>query len=32
MDAIVVDEVRKRYGEVRALDGVSFAVREGGVF
>jgi len=26
MDAIVVDELRKRYGEVQALDGVSFAV------
>ena len=32
MDAIVVHEVRKRYGEVQALDGVSFAVREGEVF
>jgi ABC-2 type transport system ATP-binding protein len=32
MDAIVVDEVRKRYGEVQALDGVSFTVREGEVF
>jgi ABC-2 type transport system ATP-binding protein len=32
MDAIVVDELRKRYGEVQALDGVSFAVREGEVF
>jgi ABC-2 type transport system ATP-binding protein len=32
MDAIVVDEVRKRYGEVQALDGVSFVVREGEVF
>ncbi len=32
MDAIVVDAVRKRYGEVQALDGVSFAVREGEVF
>jgi ABC-2 type transport system ATP-binding protein len=32
MEAIVVDELRKRYGEVQALDGVSFAVREGEVF
>ena len=32
MDAIVVSELRKRYGEVQALDGVSFAVREGEVF
>jgi ABC-2 type transport system ATP-binding protein len=32
MDAIVVDELRKRYGAVQALDGVSFAVREGEVF
>jgi ABC-2 type transport system ATP-binding protein len=32
MDAIVVDEVRKRYGAVQALDGVSFAVRGGEVF
>jgi len=32
MDAIVVAELRKRYGEVQALDGVSFAVREGEVF
>src|SRR5689334_786197 len=32
MDAIVVDELRKRYDEVQALDGVSFAVREGEVF
>src|SRR6478672_12805389 len=32
MDAIVVDELRKRYGEVQALDGVSFEVREGEVF
>ena len=32
MDAIVVDDVRKRYGEVQALDGVSFTVREGEVF
>src|SRR3954452_12298194 len=32
MDAIVVDGLRKRYGEVQALDGVSFRVREGEVF
>jgi ABC-2 type transport system ATP-binding protein len=32
MKAIVVDELRKRYGDVQALDGVSFAVREGEVF
>jgi ABC-2 type transport system ATP-binding protein len=28
---IVVEELRKRYGEVQALDGVSFEVREGEV-
>ena len=32
MDAIVVSELRKRYGDVQALDGVSFGVREGEVF
>ena len=32
MDAIVADELRKQYGEIQALDGVSFAVREGEVF
>ena len=32
MDAIVVDGLRKRYGEVQALDGVTFAVREGEIF
>src|SRR4051812_9493415 len=32
MDAIVVDTLRKRYGDVQALDGVSFTVREGEVF
>jgi ABC-2 type transport system ATP-binding protein len=32
VDAIVVSDLRKRYGEVQALDGVSFAVREGEVF
>ena len=31
MDAIVVEDLRKRYGEVQALDGVSFSVREGEV-
>ena len=32
MDAITVSDLRKHYGEVQALDGVSFAVREGEVF
>jgi ABC-2 type transport system ATP-binding protein len=32
MDAITVDGLRKRYGDVLALDGVSFQVREGEVF
>ncbi|MGH3009636.1 MAG: ATP-binding cassette domain-containing protein [Gaiellaceae bacterium] len=32
MDAIVAEDLRKRYKAVRALDGVSFAVREGEVF
>jgi len=32
MDAIVVDGLRKRYGDVQALDGVSFRVEEGEVF
>jgi ABC-2 type transport system ATP-binding protein len=32
VDAIVVDGLRKRYGEVQALDGVSFTVREGEIF
>jgi ABC-2 type transport system ATP-binding protein len=32
MEAIVVDELRKRYGDVQALDGVTFTVREGEVF
>ena len=32
MEAIAVDELRKRYGEVQALDGVTFSVREGEVF
>ena len=32
MDAIVAEELRKRYKQVQALDGLSFAVREGEVF
>jgi ABC-2 type transport system ATP-binding protein len=32
VDAITVQELRKRYGEVQALDGVTFAVRDGEVF
>ena len=32
MDAIVADELRKRYKQVQALDGVSFGVRDGEVF
>jgi len=32
MEAIVVEDLRKRYGDVQALDGVSFKVREGEVF
>jgi ABC-2 type transport system ATP-binding protein len=32
MEAISVQDVRKRYGDVQALDGVSFAVSEGEVF
>ena len=32
MDAIVVEDLRKRYKTVQALDGVSFSVREGQVF
>jgi ABC-2 type transport system ATP-binding protein len=32
VDAIVADELRKRYGDVQALDGVSFRVRPGEVF
>ena len=31
-DAIEVEELRKRYGSVQALDGVTFSVREGEVF
>jgi len=32
MDAIAVDGLRKAYGEVQALDGVSFTVTEGEIF
>jgi ABC-2 type transport system ATP-binding protein len=32
MEAIAVDGLRKRYGDVQALDGVSFSVSEGEVF
>jgi len=32
VDAIVVDEVQKHYGRVRALEGITFAVRAGEVF
>ena len=32
VDAIVVEDLHKRYKAVQALDGVSFAVREGEVF
>jgi ABC-2 type transport system ATP-binding protein len=32
VDAIVVEELRKRYKDVQALDGVSFSVRDGEVF
>ena len=32
MDAIVVEELRKSYGDVQALNGVSFSVSEGEVF
>jgi ABC-2 type transport system ATP-binding protein len=32
VDAIVAEDLRKRYKTVQALDGVSFAVREGEVF
>ena len=32
VEAIVVQALRKRYGEVQALDGVSFSVREGEIF
>jgi ABC-2 type transport system ATP-binding protein len=32
MEAIAVENLRKCYGDVRALDGVSFTVAEGEVF
>jgi ABC-2 type transport system ATP-binding protein len=32
VDAIVADNLKKRYGDVQALDGVTFAVREGEIF
>ena len=32
MDAIIVEELRKSYGDVQALNGVSFTVSEGEVF
>jgi ABC-2 type transport system ATP-binding protein len=32
VDAIVAERLRKRYGDVQALDGVSFTVHEGEVF
>jgi ABC-2 type transport system ATP-binding protein len=32
MDAIVVQELRKYYGETKAVDGISFTVRQGEVF
>jgi ABC-2 type transport system ATP-binding protein len=32
VDAIVVDDLRKRYGQVQALDGVGFRVHPGDVF
>ena len=32
MDAIAVHELRKCYGETKAVDGISFAVQEGEVF
>ena len=32
MDAIAVDGLRKRHGDVNALDGVSFSVRKGEIF
>jgi len=32
MDTIAVEGLEKRYGDVQALDGVSFSVREGEVF
>jgi ABC-2 type transport system ATP-binding protein len=32
VDAIAVEGIRKRYGDVQALDGVSFRVRDGEIF
>jgi len=32
VDAIVVEGLRKRYGDVQALDGATFSVREGQIF
>jgi len=32
VDAIVVEGLRKRYGDVQALDGATFSVREGEIF
>ena len=32
MDAIIVEDLRKSYGAVQALDGISFTVGEGEVF
>ena len=32
MDAIAVDGLRKAYGDVQALDGVSFSVEEGEIY
>ena len=32
MDAIIVEDLRKAYGDVQALDGISFTVGEGEVF
>jgi ABC transporter len=32
VDAIVVEGLRKRYGDVQALDGATFGVREGEIF
>jgi ABC-2 type transport system ATP-binding protein len=32
VDAIVAEDLRKRYKDIQALDGVSFAVRDGEVF
>jgi ABC-2 type transport system ATP-binding protein len=32
MDTIVIQDLRKTYGETRAVDGISFSVRQGEVF